>query len=214
MHKESSVRLISCIKNKLSAQFAQLFLAAFVLPLIVMNGSFAQTPTAAKPLTNVSSDPTWAELSAQQKTILAPLASDWTSMGEIQRKKWVVITNRYAALKPDEQKRIQERMHDWAKLTPEQRMQARENMARAQKLHPDQKNAHWQQYQQLSEEQKQALAASASKKKSVTNLPPKNESAEKLLVPLKKHSQAISSSLPHAMPLNVVPASQAATPKP
>jgi hypothetical protein len=118
-----------------------------------------------------NSNPRWNELSPAQQQALAPLAGEWDKLDAFRKKKWLTIGNRYASMKPDQQQRVQERMRDWIRLTPEQRRVARENYARAKKLNPDQKSARWEQYQQLSEEQKKKLAADAAARKRVATLP-------------------------------------------
>jgi hypothetical protein len=80
------------------------------------------------------------------------------------------------------------------KLTPEQRMQARENFARTTQIKPEQKSAQWQQYQQLSDDQKKQLANEASKKKSVTNLPPESQRNTKPLAPIKTGPKPITAT--------------------
>lgn len=117
------------------------------------------------------SSPTWAELNPAQQRALAPLAADWDKLESFRKKKWLEIGNKFAAMTPDEQARIQERMREWAKLTPEQRRVARDSYARTKKLNREQKSAKWEQYQHLPEEQKKKLAADAAAKKPVANLP-------------------------------------------
>jgi hypothetical protein len=54
-------------------------------------------------------------------------------------------------MKPDEQKRLQERMHDWIKLSSEERRAARVKYLAVKKLPPakrDEVKLQWQQYQQ------------------------------------------------------------------
>src|SRR5207237_9969278 len=80
---------------------------------------------AAKPKPNVR--PAWAELTAEQQQILAPLKADWDLLDPERRLKWIAIAKRYPRMKAMEQERVQRRMQAWARLTPEQRRQAREN---------------------------------------------------------------------------------------
>jgi hypothetical protein len=114
---------------------------------------------------------------------------------------------------------MQERMGAWANLTPEQRRIARENYARARKLQPDQRNAEWQQYQQLSEEEKKRLADQANTRKGVASIPsPAAQDRGKLIPPpksvLKKelqpaHAERHPATQPHAQPAaRVEPAPQ------
>lgn len=161
----------------------------------------------------VNAKPLWITLTPQHKLTLAPLASEWDKMDEIHKKKWLEIANKYAAMKPDEQARVQERMHAWVKLTPEQRMQARENFARTKQIKPEQKSAQWQEYQQLSNEQKKQLASEASKKKSITNLPPESQRNVKPLAPIKTGPKPVSVASAQTIQVpqvNIAPASAAA----
>lgn len=128
----------------------------------------AQPQPSAPP---IATKPLWTDLTPAQQQALAPLASEWDKLDSFRKNKWLAIGNKYAAMKPDEQQRLQERMREWAKLTPEQRRIARESYARAKKLNPDQKSAQWEQYQQLPEDQKKKLAANAASKKQVATLP-------------------------------------------
>ncbi|MBL8382674.1 MAG: DUF3106 domain-containing protein [Burkholderiales bacterium] len=105
--------------------------------------------------------PKWEELTAPQREALKPLAGEWNKLDDQRRKKWLVVADRFPAMKAEEQKRMQSRMAEWARLTPEQRRVARENFQRARTLPPEQKKAEWNQYQKLPEAQKQQLAVSA-----------------------------------------------------
>lgn len=158
------------------------------------------SPFTAKPL--------WATLTTQQKLTLAPLAPEWDKLNEISKKKWLEIASKYASMKPDEQIRVQERMQTWMKLTPEQRMQVRENFTRSKQIKPEQKSAQWQEYQQLSDEQKAQLAKEAGKKKSITNLPPESQRNIKPLAPIKtgpKPTPALPAQSIQAAPANLTP---------
>jgi len=60
---------------------------------------------------------------------------------------------------PAEQQRVQERMRQWMKLTPQQRELARENFSKTNKLAQGDKAANWENYKQLSAEEKRKLAS-------------------------------------------------------
>lgn len=128
----------------------------------------------------------WADLSAEQKAALTPLAKEWDKMDDLRKKKWLGIANKYANMKPEEQQRVQERVQAWVKMTPEQRMAVRENFANTAKKSPEQKSAQWQQYQQLSEEEKAKLANEAKTKKTITTIQPESKRTSPILAPLKK----------------------------
>jgi hypothetical protein len=128
--------------------------------------------------------PKWADLSAQQREILKPLAGDWDKLDETRRNKWVVVAKRYPTMQPEEQKRLQGRMADWARLTPEQRRVARENFQRTKALPPEQKKAEWQQYQTLPETQKQRLAATVDERKPARQKARQREQEGKVVAPV------------------------------
>ncbi|MES2047880.1 MAG: DUF3106 domain-containing protein [Pseudomonadota bacterium] len=154
--------------------------------------------------------PSWDSLTPQQKIALTPLAPEWNKMDDIRKKKWLEIANKFASMKPDEQARAQERMQTWMKLTPEQRMQARENFTRTKQINPEKKSAQWQEYQQLSEEQKTQFANEANKKKSVTNLPPESQRNVKPLAPIKTGPKPVPAPVQQgAHAIQVTPATAA-----
>lgn len=139
------------------------------VPAIAQN---AKTQTVRPtPITNNGTEPSWSTLTAAQQQALAPLATEWSRMDSAHKSKWLAIGNKFSAMQPEERSRIQNRMREWVKLSPQQRHLARENYWRTKKINPTQKNTHWQEYQQLPEEQKQRLAAEAERKKRVVRLP-------------------------------------------
>lgn len=99
-----------------------------------------------------ASRPAWAELTAEQQKVLAPLRADWDWLDRERKLKWVGIAKRYPAMKPQEQARVQRRMQAWAKLTPEQRRQARETYKQIAKKPPvkrEKLREAWAEYQRL-----------------------------------------------------------------
>jgi len=121
-------------------------LAAFALAL------FVGTAAAAGPATKNHGGPSWAELTADQQQILAPLKTDWAALSPARKATWVGIAKRYPGMKPEEQERVVRRMQTWAKLTPEQRVAARERYRSLGKLPPekrDQLRQQWAEYQAL-----------------------------------------------------------------
>ena len=145
------------------------------------SGAHAGQPGAASAHKN-GDKPLWHSLTPAQQLALQPLQAEWNQMDGVRKQKWLQLANRFASLKPEEQQRVQERMHEWAKLTPAQRELARETYARARKIAPDQKTASWESYQQLPEEQKQKLAASAAGRKSTSVVP--SQASGKAVAPL------------------------------
>lgn len=194
-------------------QFVLFFLAFSTLSIcdtVVAGGNVAvhSASTTAKTtplaIATFTTKPLWTELSPQQKLALSPLSPEWDKMDETRKKKWLEIANKYPTMKPDEQARVQLRLREWVKLSPEQRMQARENFARTTQIKPELKSAQWQQYQQLSEDQKKQLASEASKKKSITNLPPEAQRNVKPLAPIRV-GPATAKATPKPVPAQPLP---------
>src|SRR5450830_767005 len=163
----------------------------------------AQTPApavvapiapAAKPAAQpVPAKPLWVNLTPAQRTALVPLNAEWDRMEATRKQKWLEIANRFAAMKPDEQARVHEKMREWVKMTPDERRLVRENYTKAKKLDVTQKSEQWEKYQQLPEEQKQELAAEAAlaakNKKQLTNLPPPNQAKAQTVAPIKRNPE-------------------------
>ena len=87
----------------------------------VAGGALAQTSAKR---------PAWAELTAEQQQVLAPLKADWESLAPERRRKWIGIAKRYPKMKPEEQQRVQRRMQTWANLSPQERQHVRERYKR------------------------------------------------------------------------------------
>jgi len=134
----------------------------------------AVPPALAKPAPKAAAKaadkPVWSKLSPAQQVALEPLRAEWDPMEGVRKQKWLELANRYAAMNPDEQQRVHERMREWVRLTPAQRKVARQNFTQARTLAPNEKTATWESYKQLPDAQKQKLAEQA-KRKPLTNLP-------------------------------------------
>lgn len=138
-------------------------------------GSGAAVPELAQPA--------WAQLSEQQRRILAPLAPEWDAMEAYRRKKWLGIASRYHAMKPDEQQRMQSRMRDWAKLAPEERRQAREKYKTLQNVSAEQRaslRSNWEDYKALPDAEKKRLQAEAVRRPPKSTLPPARPANQQL----------------------------------
>ena len=137
-----------------------------MLALLLAGGSLAQAPEKPKPAAKAAKAqrPAWAELTADQQMVLAPLKADWESLEPERRRKWIGIANRYSKMKPEAQERVQRRMQAWASLTPEQRRQARENYKRIAKQRAEKREKlreAWAAYQALPPHERQSLTPPA-----------------------------------------------------
>jgi hypothetical protein len=98
-------------------------------------------------------------LTTTQKQVLRPLAGTWDTLSSAHKNKWIVLAQNYAMRSPAEQEKMQSRMVEWATLTPSQRESARLNFAETKKLPPSERAAEWEAYQNLSNQEKNNLAA-------------------------------------------------------
>lgn len=110
------------------------------------------------------SKPVWQDLTPVQQISLAPLATNWNTLEEAQKRKWIAIAANYPALTQSEQAKVHNRMTDWVSLSQQQRAQARLNFAKSKQLTPTEKTASWEAYQALSSEEKRKLTALAPPK--------------------------------------------------
>ena len=137
------------------------YIGGVILCLALSTSIAAEPPTTA--VIGTPPQAVWSQLNAQQKTILAPLAGEWDKMENIRRKKWLGIAERYPTMKPDEQRRIQDRMREWASLTPEQRAKVRNSYKEFNQLPSEQKQAvkqKWEAYSNLPPDEKQRVRQS------------------------------------------------------
>jgi hypothetical protein len=138
------------------------------------NGAPAARPAASKSVAARPADkraetrPSWSELTPEQQQALQPLASNWPTLSEAQKRKWIALSRNYRQMKPDEQAKLHSRMNEWVALSPQQRTLARLNFAETKNLSPDDKKAKWEAYQALPPEEKRKLAAGAGGKPSPT----------------------------------------------
>jgi hypothetical protein len=148
------------------------------LALFVTSAAFAEPPVdvarkpapKAKPAAKAKAQvrPAWAELTAEQQKILAPLKADWESLEPERRRKWIGIAKRYPTMLVREQERVTRRMQVWAKLTPEQRRHARETYKQITKVAPEKRGRlreQWAEYQSLPEREREAPSAEPRRKK-------------------------------------------------
>jgi hypothetical protein len=110
--------------------------------------------------------PTWSNLSPEQRAILAPLANEWKEMNAFRRKKWLGIAARYPSMSPSEQDSVQKNMQEWARMAPEERKAAREKYKSLKKVNPEQRQAvkdKWNEYSALPQEERDRLKQNAAK---------------------------------------------------
>lgn len=138
------------------------WIALAALPLSAFSqGQTSGGAPVARPVPSANNGPGWSSLSARQKTALKPLEADWHRIDSSRRSKWLEIADRFPAMSPAEQARIQTRMTEWAKMTPRDRGEARLNFREVQQVPAQERKAKWEAYNALPPERRKQLAAKA-----------------------------------------------------
>ncbi len=96
----------------------------------------------------------------------------WETLPPERKRKWLEVAANYPKLTPEAQQHVQQRMGEYARLSPEERVTARENFRSAYELPADKRQEKLQQYQDLPDEKKRALAEQAAKKQKPEPQPP------------------------------------------
>jgi hypothetical protein len=133
-----------------------LALSAHAIPLAGQESASATQIRAAE------QGPRWATLLPAHRVALKPLEHDWSTFGADQKQKWIELAAQFPSLSADERQRVQTRMTEWAKLTPDQRGAARFQFKQAKELAPTNRQARWDAYQALPDDQKKELASRAA----------------------------------------------------
>lgn len=137
------------------AEARRLALKAGLLALVLVVGG----PVVAQPI--LGRGPSWNELSAGEREILAPLAGEWDRMDAQRKAKWIGIARRYPTMPSIQQDRLRAQMKSWATLSPDERREARERY-RAQKQLPESRRQDiqkkWQEYRDLPEDQRRSMS--------------------------------------------------------
>ena len=130
-------------------------LARALIAALCIGAAAHATPTSTAVIATPP-QPSWANLSVEQKTILSPLGNEWDRLDNTRRKKWLAIAERYKRMTPAEQTRLQDKMRDWAMLSPEQRLAARERFKEFNQLPPEEREnvkQKWQEYRQQKDDE-------------------------------------------------------------
>ena len=108
-----------------------------------------------------ASSPAWAGLTAVQKQALSPLEREWGSLDSHQQSKWLVLAAGFSSMPVAERTRLHTRMAEWTSLTPVERSRARLQFQDARQVPANERQAKWEAYQALSEDERRALAQKA-----------------------------------------------------
>jgi hypothetical protein len=133
---------------------------------LVLAASVSQAPYAAPPASQAAastSGPAWSALTPAQQQALAPLRPTWDANDAPRKLKWIEVADRFPKMPADERRRVQERMAAWAAMTPSERARARVQFQETRGLGAEERQARWQAYQALSEDERKRLAQVAKK---------------------------------------------------
>ena len=141
-------------------RFALLAAAGAVLALgSPGHGAQPQQPAPAAS----ASGPSWTSLSPLQQQALAPLRPTWDTTNAASKLKWLDVASRFPRMPADERQRVQERMAAWAALSPNDRARARVQFQETRRIGAEERQARWQAYQALPEDERRRLAQAAKK---------------------------------------------------
>lgn len=135
---------------------------AWPLALLLMFGAAAWFAAQGAQANPAVSGPAWSALTQSQQKALAPLKPTWDSIDAPRKKKWLEVAERFPRMPVEERQRIQERMASWAAMAPNERAQARLQFQETRRIGPEERQARWQAYQSLPEEERKRLAEAAA----------------------------------------------------
>ena len=150
----------------------------------------------------------WTSLPPAHREALKPLEHDWSTFNADQKQKWVELAAQFPSLSVDERQRIQARMTEWAKLTPQQRGAARFQFKQSKELAPTNRQARWDAYQALSDDQKKVLASRAAPPQAQAESASRTRAlrAESASQPGAQSKSNVVSTVPGRQPRSVAPA--------
>ncbi|MEY4754547.1 MAG: hypothetical protein RJA44_2222 [Pseudomonadota bacterium] len=165
----------------------RLLAAALLLGMATLGQ--AQTPD--------SGTPTWSQLSATEQQALQPLQAQWSSMDNSRRQKWREVALRYPKMTTEQQTRLRSRMAEWAAMSTSERNAARMRFQATKQLPIEERQARWDAYVALPDEQRQQLLSRSEQRVPLAASAP--------LLPLKRPNgtDALTQVQPKS---NIVPA--------
>lgn len=158
------------------AVLACLSLASLQSPAQSTNPAPVTSPARAE------AGPPWAALTVSQQTALAPLRAHWPTIDASRKAKWLVVAQRFPSMPDAERERVKARMAEWASMTPAERGRARQNFQELRKLPADDRQAMWEAYRALPENERRELAQRAKTVVKPAETPPTSEGKPRVAV--------------------------------
>lgn len=141
-------------------------LATLAACAAVSGSAFAAPPAASAPMparAASATGPVWSALTPAQQQALAPLRPTWDATSAASKMKWMDVAGRFPGMPADERGRVQERMAAWAALSPTERARARVQFQETRRIGAEERQARWQAYQALPDDERKRLALAAKK---------------------------------------------------
>lgn len=139
------------------------FICLALAGLLAQPAVMAQELPAPAPL--LAAARPWSSLSAPQREALRPLSAQWSELDAATQEKWLKVAARYPSLAADEQQRLQLRMAEWSLMSPQERLRARIGWQDAKRVTAAERQAKWERYQALPQEERQALQERAAQRR-------------------------------------------------
>ena len=173
---------------------------------MVSAAALAQAPSAADRASSpvarsVAGGTAWAKLTPQQRQILGPLERDWPSLDASRKSKWLEVATRFPTMPAADQQRVQQRMAEWARMSPTERGRARLSFQESKQFSTEQKQARWEAYQALPDEQRRALANRSLPLDNLPHGPSAMTPAPNTAQPRSSAASRASASAPAAKPV-------------
>lgn len=102
----------------------------------------------------------WAQLTPEQKKVLAPLGAEWDTLRPWQREKMLDIARDYPKMDAKKQERVKQRLIIWSRMTPYERENARKRYQHFHSLSAEKKDElrkKWAEHQKLPESEREKL---------------------------------------------------------
>lgn len=128
--------------------------AAVLVALLLGAAIAVAAPRAEAP-------PPWSGLTPAQRQALEPLHADWPRIDANGKQRWLSVVERFPKMSEAERARVQQRMTEWARMTPTERARARLQFQQSRQFPAEDRQASWQAYQALPEEDRKRLAERA-----------------------------------------------------
>ncbi|MCS3803397.1 putative Fe-S protein YdhL (DUF1289 family) [Chromobacterium alkanivorans] len=119
-----------------------------LLIALCLSGLLAPAAKASPP-----ASPRWAQLSAEQQQVLAPLATEWDRYAPYKKQNLLAIVPQFQQLPEAQRQRVQQKLKAWSELSQQQRDEIRANWKALQQMPPEQRQQAIQRLRQQHEAQ-------------------------------------------------------------